>query len=301
MTTPINPSFQSIEPLVAAIPDPSNWYENDVANNVPEHVAPSMLAAGYEIGLVNSVIVGGDVFNPIYGYTYGMTRTELVGDKVLADLLTTFTVAYNEGRDHNHKRYEDGLAIYEEMLDKTQSAIADNRTDLEAELSEHRSELADLQSDYDDRFAEINADMTNLAATLEADRTRVNRQYDVEESNALTALTNMGFANSSQRTVMLAGIERERQVALTEVSEREQRLKAEISQRKNEVYLSALRMKVDRLQAEMGLQNREQEFRAYELGTRNEILVGMTNFVASREDGHPSLGAIAQVAAALAE
>jgi|GEM_PF-2838027 len=297
----INPTFQDVSPRQTSQFETHSWFTSQAANGVPEHVAPSMLAQGYEVGLVNRVVVGGTSTNPIFGYTYGLTRTEMNGNAVLGGLLTEYVAAYNEGRDHNQKRYEDLLTLFTEMLDKSQSYLTESCEALNARLALHQDTIEQLDSDYADFFVDVQRDLDDLTVTLNADRTRVNDQFDAEVSNAQQALMNRGFYSSAMWETIQAGIEERRQLQLTEISEREQRLIAEITLRKNEIYRNVLQMRSGLIEQDMALTNRDQQFREYQLATRNQIVVQTAEIVQGREDDYPGLGQISEIAVALGE
>lgn len=299
--TTIVPTFQDITPQLASQFQTGSWFATTAANNVPEHVAPAMLSQGYEVGLVNRVQVGGTFTNPVFGYTYGLTRTEMNGNAVLGSLLTQYVNTYNEGRDHNQRRYEDILALYKEMLAKSQTDMANANDDLQARLSIHRDTIAALEVDYEDFFTDVQTDLNNLTATLDADRTRVNDEFDTQVAAARQDLTTRGFYSSAMWDTIKAGIEERRATALTEVSEREQRLLSEITLRKNQIYVEVLRMRSGLIDQDLAITNRDQDFRTYELTTRNQIVSGLLTAVENREDAYPSLGEISQIAVALGE
>jgi len=256
-----------------------------------------MLAQGFEIsGVFPLPDINGNLNN-----VYSMGRTRLNNARVVSDLLQSFTEAYNEGRTANDKRYEDIIRLWTEMLDKSEEHIDGAKVELENEIVLHMTTLDALETEYDTFFADVRDDLSNLNITLNADRIRVNNQFDALVAAEGQRLASRGFYSAALISSITAGVEERRALALTEVSEREQRLIADIALRKNQVYVDVLRMRSGIIDTKMGLTNRKQEFLKYQLDERNRTLVGLFGFVEKREDTYPGLGAMAQVSASLGE
>jgi hypothetical protein len=297
MTTRINPVFQDISPVEAQTPNLGNWHFTSSISGVPEEAVPFMLAQGWEIsGVFPLPDIDGNLVNQ-----YGMSRTRMNNAQVIYDLLRSFTEAYNEGRGANDKRYEDIIRLYTEMFDKSQSHLDDAKTDLGNEIVLHMTTLDALESEYDTFFTQVKDDLNNLDLTMDADIKRVNDQFDSLVAASGQQLASRGFYSSALLVSMTAGIEERRALALTEISERLQRLRADIALRKNQVYVDVLRMRSGLIETKMGLTNRKQEFLKYQLDERNKILIGLFSFVEKREDSYPGLGSMAQVTASLGE
>ena len=292
----INPTFQDISPITAESPNAGGWYFTSNIGGVPEEAVPFMLAQGFEINGVFQV----DAFNPDVK-AYSLTKTRLNNAQVIYDLLQSFTEAYNEGRTANDKRYEDIIRLWTEMLDKGEEHIDGAKVELENEIVLHMTTLDALETEYDTFFADVRDDLSNLNITLNADRIRVNNQFDALVAAEGQRLASRGFYSAALISSITAGVEERRALALTEVSEREQRLIADIALRKNQVYVDVLRMRSGIIDTKMGLTNRKQEFLKYQLDERNRTLVGLFGFVEKREDTYPGLGAMAQVSASLGE
>ena len=292
----INPTFQDISPITAESPNAGGWYFTSNIGGVPEEAVPFMLAQGFEINGVFQV----DAFNPDVK-AYSLTKTRLNNAQVIYDLLESFTEAYNEGRTANDKRYEDIIRLWTEMLDKGEEHIDGAKVELENEIVLHMTTLDALETEYDTFFADVRDDLSNLNITLNADRIRVNNQFDALVAAEGQRLASRGFYSAALISSITAGVEERRALALTEVSEREQRLIADIALRKNQVYVDVLRMRSGIIDTKMGLTNRKQEFLKYQLDERNRTLVGLFGFVEKREDTYPGLGAMAQVSASLGE
>ena len=296
MTADIDPVFQDITPANKSVPRMKDWYLTSTVSGVPEDSVPWMLAQGWE---VVSTRTDKTVFPWVV--TYKMRRTDLQNFNVLNELLTDFTDAYNEGRTANDKRYEDVVTLWTEMLDKSQTHLDEAKTSLTTQLNLHLTTLDDLENEYASFFTDVKTDLDDLTVTLDADRTRVNDQFDAQLAASDQNMLNRGYYSSAMISNIDAGIEEKRALALTEITEREQRMKADITLRKNQVYVDVLRMRAGLVDAQMALTNREQEFLAYQLDERNRILTGLFGFVERRTDAYPDMNALARLTASLAE
>jgi len=296
MSTDITPTFQDITPTTKTPPTMNGWYVTQTISGVTEESKPMMLSAGWE-----PVSTRTDKTVWPWVVTYTMRRTSLLNQNVLHELLTDFTNSFNEGRAANHKRFEDVVTSYKEMLDKTQVQLAAMEEHLDDAISIHVTTLDELDADYDELFEQIKTEIDGLALTLDADRLRVNDNFDGQISAAQQDLINRGLYTSGGWPTIQAGIEDRRETQLTEISQREQQLVADLALRKNEIYLRAFQMRNNIINSKMALTDRKQQFLRYELSERNNVLVGMYGFVERRNDGYPDLNAMAQLTASIAE
>ena len=287
------PSFNRITAPGTSTPS-VKWFSNEGAT-LPDVLAPYLAAHGFKIESVSPYLIDGE----FAGWGCFMGRTRFVYERAAQDVLGRMTLAYNAGQANNDTRYADLLKNFAEVLDKTQAQLTTDKTLLDGRISAYLTTIDDLESSYDAFFVDVKANLESLTVTMDADRTRVNNQFDTLVAAARQQMTNQGFYSSAMRSVIEAGIEERRALALTEITEREQRLIAEITLRKNEVYVNVLQMRSGLIQAKMALTNREMEFLAYQLDTRNNLAIAMFGVVERREDGYPGLGDMAQVVASL--
>lgn len=291
-----DPTFNDISPSGETTPDISLWWQSETPG-VPDTLAPYLAAHGFKPFFSQPYFVDDE----FAGWLVQMQRTKFLHAAAIQDLLVRMTDAYNEGRQHNDTRYEDLLRNLDELLDKAQQHMDSAKTDLDAQIVLHMATLDGLQSDYDDFFVDVQADLDGLSVTLNADRTRVNDQFDALLSQSDQQLMNRGFYSSGMISSIDAGIEERRALGLTEISEREKRLIAEITLRKNEIYASVLQMRAGLIGQKMELTNREQQFLAYQLDTRNNLALAMFGFVERREDPYPDLGDMAALVTSLGD
>lgn len=292
--TRITPVFQPLTPVVEKIPLQRPWFLNQSVGGVPEDAVPAMLASGYEVTWAMPGMFGEPT-------TYGLRKSRMLNQNVVLDLLESFTRSYNEGRMANEKRYVDIIKNYNEMLDKSQTELDNEQAEVGGEIVVHMTTLNDLESQYDKFFVDVKNDLDGLDLTMDADRQRVRDQFDSLIAAEGQKLSSRGFFSSALLSSINAGIEERRALALTEISERLQRLRADLFLRKNQVYIDVLKMRAGLIESKIGLSDRRQAFMKYRMDERNKLLVGLFGFVERREDSYPGLGAMAQVTASLGE
>lgn len=293
----ITPTFSDLTPIAATVPNVGSWYKSGFANGIPDTVAPFLAAQGFEIIDVTPYHLDGE----FAGWALDMRRTKLQNAQVVQSLLESMTQAYNEGRAANDTRYEDLLRNLSDLLDKSQTSMDSAGATLDERVVLYMADIDGLETVYDEFFVDLQSDLEGLTVTLDADRTRVNNQFDGLVSTMQQGLVDRGLYSAMLFVSMEAGIEEKRALALTEISEREQRLIADIALRKNEIYISVLKMRTGLIEAKLGLTNRQQEFLAYQLDTTNKLALAMFGFVERREDAYPGMADMAGVAASLGE
>lgn len=293
MSTDIDPVFQDVTPSNKTVPTMDNWYLGNTVSGVTEESLPWMLAQGWTVA---------NTYTSVSGQTlHVMNRVTIQNWNVLQELLTDFTDSYNEGRSANDKRYEDVVRLWTEMLDKSQSHLTDAKTELDNTVNVYLTTFDDLETDYNSFFTDVKSDLDDLTLSSDADTSRVNSQFDALVSQADQDMINRGFYSAAMLTQITAGIEERRALALTEIAERLQRQKADITLRKNQIYVDVMRMRGSLIESKLRLTNRKQDFLAYQLDERNKILMGLFGFVERRNDSYPDLGSMAQLTASLAE
>ncbi len=291
-----DPSFSDISPSSTSTPDISQWFSGEV-RGAPDILAPYLAAHGYKPFQWQPYLVDGE----FAGFLVNMERVTFNHGAAIQDLLTRMTAAYNEGRQSNDTRYEDLIRNLDDLLDKAQQHMDSAKTDLDAQIVLHMARLDTLEDEYDDFFTDIQTDLDGLTVSLDADRTRVNNQFDALVTASQQDLANRGFYSSGLISGIESGIEERRALALTEITEREQRLIADITLKKNGIYVDVLKMRSGLIGAKMELTNRQQQFLAYQLDTKNNLALAMFGFVERREDSYPGLGDMAAAVTSLGD
>lgn len=283
----INPAAYIVDtdPAVEAIANTSDWYEWQYLEVTESAQIPWLLAQGWRI--YRTVSVGGTTTE------WSLKRRSLRPERALADLTESFTNAYNEGRGLNDQRYDEIVAIFTVMLDKTEDSL----NSLESEDTTYdaliESLIAGLQTDYDTYRDGVDGIFDDYG---DAGRNRIGVQYDNKLSSMRSSMIARGVYNTTTWDSVEAGIERERAVALTDLEDK-------ILERQISVEDRGYTLKTDMrgkiLAARDRLRGQLQNLDLQRVGLRNQVLSAMLNFMERRTDGYPDLSAIGQLTASL--
>ncbi len=225
----------------------------------------------------------------VYVYTYYLRRRKMQSERVLNDMIREFTEAYNEGRELNDRRYDEIVAIYNVMLDKSENEVNGLSTVHEKYDKLIESIIAGLPASSAAYETKVDGLLDGYGDSMIAE---INTRFDNELSKARQELTGRGLYNTTVWTSTSAGIELLRSRALADlrdkITERKiasasdvQRVKMELS---NRIEQAAHRF--------MDAQ-RNRTFGAAEF--RNTVLTAMLNFMERRTDEYPSLGDLAGI------
>jgi hypothetical protein len=242
---------------------------------------------------IGSGTVGSTTEKQIRKFRVDLYRRKLQSERVLNDMIREFTEAYNEGRTLNDRRYDEIVALYNVMLDKSENEIAATEASYVSYDAIISSVIAGLPANHSEYKTEVDALLLGYGASLLAG---VNTRFDNELATARQNLTNKGMYNSTIWTSISAGIETQRSKALADANdtitgrklaagEGVQRVRMEVASRIEAASFRFLEMK------------RTRGFGASEF--RNNILSAMLNFMERRTDEYPGLDGLAGIAAQL--
>ncbi len=224
-----------------------------------------------------------------YWTIFSMKRRKLQSERVLQDMIREFTEAYNEGRMLNDQRYDEIVALYNVMLDRSENeanaltSIYTNYDDVIDRI------ITGLPQNADDYAAKIDGLLDGYGASM---RDEINIRFDNELAKARQDLVSKGLFNATVWTTSSSGIELLRSRALAELEDKiverklasagdVQRIKMEISNRLEQAAYRLMEAK------------RNRAFGASEF--RNAILTAMLNFMERRTDEYPGLGDLAGI------
>lgn len=281
------------DPVPEEVLDASDWYEWEYTNvNIPEDNSESdlswLLSQGWSVYMST-----GYTLNGVRQYSATLRRRKFRPDKALKALISDFTTAYNEGREINDQRYDEIVAIYNVMLDKSEDYL----TTIESENNGYDDLLdaliTNLESDYDDHAEDVGDDLDDYG---DAQRTRIETQFDNELAAARQDLVNRGMYNSTVWASISAGIAQKESDALTELEDKIIRLQLD---NKNHLYAAKVDMRKNVLAARDRKIQAAKEGKLSYLQQRNEILIAMLNFMERRNDDYPGLQNLGQLATQL--
>lgn len=282
------------DPVPEAVIDASGWFSweytaYDYHNRDGTNQLPWFQAQGW-IVYSTSHSFGIDPDDPNYGTSYLMRRRKLQADKALNDLIADFTAAYNEGREINDQRYDEIVAIYNAMLDKTED-------ELNALGASNTEEYEDLLSRLPDDFDDLDDDITGILDDWgDSQRARINLQFDNESKAARQNLITRGMYNSTVWTTSSAGIERRRAEALNDLEDKILARRADLLE---SMYDRKAKMRIAVLTAHDRLISIKKDNKFAPIDLRNKVLSAMLNFMERREDDYPGLEKLGELAGQL--
>jgi len=229
-----------------------------------------------------------------YWYAYNrirLKRRKMQSELVLKDMISSFTKAYNEGREINNSRYDELVALYSILLSRTENeagkiaqyGAADFKPLADMVIGACKKALEDYQKSVE-----------NLPDDWMKSRTdEIVRKFDAMLAQARARAIDNGTYNSSVWTVTESGIERDRQIALTDLSDTMVTLRVDVAG------------KIATLTEDIGAKLLDCETRVIEafqksiIGPteiRNTVFKWMLDFMERREDDYPGLDSLATIA-----
>jgi len=263
----------------------SGWYdtESTVGVYTPSEVA-SLNAQGW---IVFSTITRGATT------TYFLYRRIIKPEKVLADLVSSYTTAYNEGRQLNDQRYDDIIVIYLQILGQTE----DSYNTLETADTTYETAIEAIFTAITSDFTSYDTDVTgDLDDWGTAQLAEANARFDAELGKAQQSLIDRGMNNATVWTVVSAGVERERTRALNVVNDTIEQRQLEL---KHKVYDEQKAVRSRLLEARERLRNFLHGAKDKQIAIRNQATEALARAIERRTDGYPDLSQIGALAASL--
>jgi len=275
------------DPVAQAIQDVSGWYKTEymvlsTADSFAVNSIQWYMAQGWAIDSTESFkIVAGSTTTT--HYRFNLSRRKLQSELVLQDMVTDFTKSYNEGRDINDQRYDEIVAIWNVALDKTEDEINALGTDsdsydliIQGILDQMPTDLSDFEDDLDGIMDDYG----------DSRRTAINVRFDAELASASQSLIDSGLKTTVLWTTQSAGIEREREQALTDFEDT-------YIEREVAIALALMKARTDIRVALLAANDRWMKFRQDNkftpLQLRNRTLELMLAFMERRTDSYPGL------------
>lgn len=245
-----------------------------------------------------------------------LVRKKLQGDKVTDYLMERLTAAYNEGRKLNSDRYDEICRMLAAMLSSTQGMVggADVGVNIASGFSSIENTLINRMraialpsvEEAEDITARVDAHVAQWLAAREAD---INRQFDAKIEQTKSQMVSNGTYNSVVWPSVAAGLERERQNALNNLSSALGELETSVAQIKGNVFAQKMQrvelaLKIEADIADMRAKLKESRMKVIgevvsnkinltEL--RNKAAQMLATFMESREDDYPDIETILEV------
>ena len=229
-----------------------------------------------------------------YWYAYNtvrLARRRIQAERVLNDMVQTFTDAYNEGREMNNERYDELVACYLLLLQETKA-----KTDLFADLD--TSDFKPLADRVTDAIKNAMEEYKNSVGTLPDDWMQsrideINRKFDALLAEAMQKMVTAGTYNSTVWPTTASGIERDRQNALNALKDDMVTLKVEVMGR-----IASMTADVGQKLLDCGIRIIEarQKLLIGPVELYNTVVKWMLDFMERRDDDYPSLESLVTVA-----
>jgi len=285
--TGIDPTayITDVDPTSATAQDISLWFKLENQSGISDANIAWMIAQGWTITNSNTDD-NGDI-------THSVERRQVDPEKILSALVSDYITAYNEGRILNDSRYDEIVTLYSLMQTTSQidwqSRDAGN-TNAETIILA----LADaMDADYTAYAVAADGLLDDIDA---AQILQINARFDNELTRQAQDLTSRGMYNSTVWASVSVGIERERTLALTDLSGKTAVQQVNLLHTLNAAK-STMRSKVisavERLWIQIGASSDAR------LAARNAVMTALLTFMERRTDSYPDLDAIGKLATAL--
>ena len=265
---------------------------------------PSFDAIGYETWskteytVLGSTSFSGRWYNSTSAnLVYRLKRRKLQSERVLGDMISQFTGAYNEGRSINDQRYDELVSLYAVMVSNTEDELntilaesQDSSTGYEALIE---AVIGLLTTDYTTHAADVTGDLDTWGTSMIAE---INTRFN----NLVTALrqdlVTKGLYNTTVWTTSNSGIEKDRSTALTDLNDKIVDKQLAL---KDRIHVFQVDMRQNVMEAYFRLMKANQDNLFTPLEFRNRMMTAMLAFMERRTDGYPNLGDIANIAGSL--
>ena len=219
-----------------------------------------------------------------------LKRRKMQSEAVLQDMITSFTKAYNEGREMNVARYDELVALYALMLERTEDEA--NGTGLSADDFKPLVEkVVGAVKDALENFAKAAKDIPD--DWLKQRVKDINDKFDALIGEAKSKMVTDGTYNSTVWPTTLAGIERKRADALNALKDDMVALKVEtygkIATITGDVGNNLMNCAVRILEA-------QQKLLLEPTNLRNTVFKWMLDFMERRDDDYPGLDQLVTIA-----
>ena len=230
-----------------------------------------------------------------YAYTkLRLKRRKMQSELVLKDMISSFTKAYNEGRQINDERYDELVALYALMLSRTE----DEANAFGGLSTEDFKPLADaVVAACKDALEKYGASADNIPADWMQSRIdEINRKFDALVAQAKSDMISKGTYNSTVWPTTMSGIERDRQLALNGLKDDMVTLKVDVLGK-----IAAMKADIGQklLDCEIRIIEAQQKMLLGPTEIRNTVFKWMLDFMERREDDYPGLEQLATIASQL--
>lgn len=320
---PVVPSLNTLEDAheVPKVLNPIklgiHWL-NRTITSIPQHSVGWLVANGWRI---TQTVVDNTTIPATFAYN--METDQLNPETIVLALLNSYTAEANNARTANNDRYAEIISNWGDMVSSSQTHFKAETSQQNACLGVY---LADLNAlDDIDELLTTNSDSfdqkyNNHEATAigrldglgSTELARITEQFAASLSVQQQQLIDSGLYNSAVNTDITARNTRDRDEQVQLLNDRLNREKlandhqlfgqfSGLKQFKLQSALSQMNVKVTQLEGRKRIHEDNMKLMAYQLETRNNLLVGLYAFAERREDIAPEWDKMTTVMAALGE
>lgn len=286
MSSPIYLPHVKRDPYNISAISVSSWYDTETSTVYDPEQIPWLVLQGWVVDRTTEDVDA----RGVKSYTFKLSRRAIRPENALQTLINAQTGAFNEGRNLNDARYDDLVAVYASVLNKTETELNNISTDNNTYEGLVELIISSLDSDFTAYDTATAALMVGFGAS---ELLRINTKFDAMIASQKSGLINRGMYSSTIWTTVEAGIERERSFAITDLNDK-------LNERKLTVEERAFRARVDIRTKILAARDRlhSQLIGSDEQHTiiRNKVVEAMIGFMERREDAYPSVDSIANVA-----
>ena len=324
MANPIVVPYEDPEQSPIALDDVANpwlstWWTAETVSGVSENVMGWLVAQGWKITAVAS---DASTVPPTLTYSLGKQALDPTG--TLLSLCNSYTKAANDARFANEVRYNEVVTDWAETIASSQTQFEQQITQQNADLGVYITDL-DTYMDEIDTLTTANAD--NLAADYSTHKgvadglltglgttevARINELFASTLAVQLQGLTDRGLYSSGVAADITERNQRDRDEQLQKHYDslnREQLgnehtlwgQRVQVAAQNNTAIVQKMQTSVARLDGWKTVAADNQRLMAYQLDTRNQLLIGLYSFVERRNDIGPEWRDMSKMIAGLGD
>lgn len=227
-------------------------------------------------------------------YSYNLTDPTAISDtavmqrggfdimRILQVLVHDFTGSYNEGRQLNDTRFDEIIAVFTALQDKTEDELNLLETDENTFETLVEAVISNLVSEFTTHETAMDTNLTNWAAIQ---RTRIDDQFTNESAAAQASMRKRGVFNTTSWDAYTVGAAREKADALTKLNGD---IEIKLNDLEDRLYGQQVDIRLKFLEARSRLMGQLHAQGNVRTELRNKIVGALASFAERREDDYPS-------------
>lgn len=295
------------------------WWAAQSVTGVPEVVMGWLVAQGWEItGATQDTTT---VPPTIY---YALARQGMQPNQMLLELCNHYTIAAQNAQSANEVRYNETLRDWKELIGSTQTHFQSQVDSHNTYFGLYLTDLANYMNVIDESIV---ANRDNLGIDYELHKSttrdllldlgttevaRINDQFASSLAEQLQRLIDQGLYSSAVAVDITARNHRDRDEQLQKHYDSLAREKvgnehqlyaqrAQLAEHYHKAIVEQMNTSVARLEGWKTVADQNRQLMAYQIDTKNQLVVGLYGFVERREDVAPEWRDMVQMIAGLGD